>query len=79
MPGDLNWPDCQVISDEWIVLELRFLLAYEWDRLNLSTAEKRRKVTRMISITEEKLGKLRRNAQGRGISETYPALMPRSY
>ena len=58
---DLNWSTSQILSDEWTVDDLTVLRGFEWERINFGTPERRKKLARMMGVTEEELGKLRKD------------------
>ena len=58
---DLNWSVSQILSDEWTMEDLTILRAYEWDRINFATAEKREKLARIMKIDLAELEQLRRD------------------
>jgi len=58
---DLNWSTSKILSDEWTVDDLTILRAYEWERINFSTPEKRARVATMMGISVEELDQLRKN------------------
>jgi radical SAM superfamily enzyme YgiQ (UPF0313 family) len=55
-----NWSYGQIQTDEFNPWDLGILRAYEWDRINFSTPEKRRKIAKMMNVTEERLDQIRR-------------------
>ena len=58
---DLNWSTSKILSDEWTMDDLTVLRGYEWERINFGTPERRKKLASMMGITEEELGKLRKD------------------
>ena len=58
---DLNWSTSKILSDEWTIDDLTVLRGYEWERINFGTLERRKKLADMMGITEEELGKLRKD------------------
>ncbi|MDJ0836126.1 MAG: radical SAM protein [Acidobacteriota bacterium] len=75
MKTGLNWSDSSIISDEFTPQDLRVLRAYEWDRINFSFPERRKKIAQMMRITEEELNKLRKDTLASVAMTTYPAHM----
>jgi hypothetical protein len=58
---DLNWSTSKILSDEWTIDDLTVLRGYEWERINFGTPERRKKLAGMMGISEEELGKLRKD------------------
>ena len=58
---DMNWSTSSILSDEWTMEDLTILRAYEWERINFATPEKRQKLAKMMNITMEQLEKLRKD------------------
>lgn len=52
-------------SDEWNSRDLQILRAYEWDRINFSTAEKIATIARMQGLTVEEVATWRKNTRDR--------------
>ena len=52
-----------ITTDEFTPEELLILRAYEWDRINFSTPEKRARVCRIMECTEEELEEHRRQTR----------------
>lgn len=52
-----------IATDEFTPDELAVLRAYEWDRINFSTPEKRARACRIMNITEEELKEHRRQTR----------------
>lgn len=50
-------------TEEFSPQELMILRAYEWDRINFSTPEKRKRACRVMEITEEELKELRKQTR----------------
>lgn len=59
--SDMNWSTSRILSDEWTVDDITILRAYEWDRINFGTLEKRRKVADMMQVSLEELDRIRRD------------------
>lgn len=55
--SDVNFGYCRgcITTDEFTPEELLILRAYEWDRINFSTPERRARVCRIMECTEEQL------------------------
>lgn len=52
-----------ITTDQFTPFELMTLRSFEWDRINFSSAEKRRKIARMMNMTEEELDRHRRQTR----------------
>ncbi len=52
-----------ITTDEFTPEELLVLRAYEWDRINFSTPERRKRACRVMEITEEELTEHRRQTR----------------
>ena len=52
-----------ITTDEFTPAELMVIRAYEWDRINFSTSEKRMRACRVMGITEEELQEHRRQTR----------------
>lgn len=50
-------------TDEFTPKELETIRAYEWDRINFSTADKRRRACEVLELTEEDLKDLRKQTR----------------
>lgn len=50
-------------TDEFTPGELETIRAYEWDRINFSTEEKRKRVCRVLELTEDELKDLRKQTR----------------
>ena len=48
-----------ITTDEFVPFELQVLRAFEWDRINFKTEEKKKKIARMLGITMEELERWR--------------------
>ncbi len=61
----VNFGYCKgsITTDEFTPEELLVLRAYEWDRINFSTPEKRKRACRLMEITEEQLNEHRRKTR----------------
>jgi len=56
----LNWNYGNLNTPEFSAAELSILRAFEWDRINFSSPEKRRRTAEMMNITLEELERIRR-------------------
>ena len=52
-----------ISTDEFTPNELAVLRAYEWDRINFSTLEKRKRACRILDISEEELKEYRKQTR----------------
>ena len=52
-----------ITTDEFTPAELEVLRAYEWDRINFSTPEKRARACRILNISEEELEEYRKQTR----------------
>ena len=64
-PDDVKveWRYSQISSEEWGAKDISILRAYEWDRINFDTPEKRKRVAELWGIGEEELLKIRKNTR----------------
>ncbi len=74
MKTDVNWSESRLISSEFNPQDLKYLRAYEWERINFGTPSKRQKIAQMMHVSEEALTALRKATLASVHSETYPAL-----
>ncbi len=58
--SNLRWNTGQIETKDFSARDLTILRAYEWDRINFSTPEKRQRTAQVIGITEEELLQIRR-------------------
>jgi anaerobic magnesium-protoporphyrin IX monomethyl ester cyclase len=58
--GNVQWNKGQIETKDFTANDLTILRAFEWDRINFSDANKRRRTCQMMGITEEELLKIRR-------------------
>ncbi len=61
--GILDWRYSQITSDEWTAEDVSILRAYEWDRVNFATAEKRRTVAAMWGVSEAEIQRVRKSTR----------------
>ena len=57
----IRWSTGQIESDEFSSNDITILRAFEWDRINFTDAQKRKRTAEMMDITEEELYMIRRN------------------
>ena len=60
---ELSWNFGNLNSPEFSAAELSILRAFEWDRINFSSPEKRRRAAEMMNVTLEELDRIRRNTR----------------
>lgn len=59
-PDAVEWGRSVMRTDQFTPDQLRILRAFEWERINFATPEKRAKLARMMSLGLEDLDKIRR-------------------
>lgn len=59
----VDWRFSQIKSDEWTSQDVSILRAYEWDRINFATQEKRKRVAELWGINEEELFHIRKETR----------------
>ncbi len=59
------WTDGWIETPEFTSDDVKMLRAYEWDRINFTDTDRRRKIAEMMGISEEKLMKIRRDTLNR--------------
>ncbi len=59
--GKHCWSYGQIQTDEFAPGDLTILRAYEWDRINFSSPAKRKKIAKMMDVTEERLNEIRKH------------------
>ena len=52
-----------ITTDEFTPFELQVLRAFEWDRINFKTEERRQKIARMLGISLQELDQWRRDTR----------------
>jgi anaerobic magnesium-protoporphyrin IX monomethyl ester cyclase len=72
--SDLNWSESVVVSDDWSTERLRYLRAFEWDRINFNSQEKKERIAKMMSISMEQLEQLRNDTLDSVAPVSYPAI-----
>ncbi len=60
---NVNWRNGFIETDEFTTKDTRILRAYEWDRINFSTPEKRKRTADMMGVTLEELEEIRRRTR----------------
>ena len=56
---DIHWGEAGISTDEWTADQMTLMRIFEWDRLNFSKPEKRKKIAQMMRITEPELEEIR--------------------
>lgn len=64
----ISWNEGQIVSPHFDPRELTILRAYEWDRINFATEEKRRRICEMMQISAEELDALRRETRNAALT-----------
>jgi anaerobic magnesium-protoporphyrin IX monomethyl ester cyclase len=59
----VDWRNGQLKTDEWCGKDISILRAYEWDRINFNTPEKRAKVAEIWGISEEEMNQIRKETR----------------
>ncbi|MBU0599674.1 B12-binding domain-containing radical SAM protein [bacterium] len=59
----MSWRYGRIKTDEFTPQDLTILRAYEWDRINFSSSEKKKKITAMMNISEEELDQIRQQTR----------------
>jgi len=59
----VDWRFSQITSDEWTAEDISILRAYEWDRINFETPEKRKHLTELWAISEEDMQAIRKQTR----------------
>ncbi len=69
---EVNWRFSQIKSDEWSPKDVSILRAYEWDRINFGSQERRDRVAEIWGMPESELATIRqatRDAVTSGLSD----------
>lgn len=59
----VNWRYGQIVSDEWTSKDVSILRVYEWDRINFSSPERRKKTAELWGINEQEMEKIRKETR----------------
>ena len=59
----MDWRHGQISSDEWTSNDISIIRAYEWDRVNFSTKEKRKRISEIWNLNEEQLQDIRKKTR----------------
>ena len=59
----MDWRYGQITSDEWTAKDISILRAYEWDRINFSTPEKRKTVADIWGLSLEEMQQIRKRTR----------------
>jgi len=57
---EINWRFGQITSTDWSANDISILRAYEWDRINFGTAERRKRMNEIWGMDDEELSKIRK-------------------
>jgi radical SAM superfamily enzyme YgiQ (UPF0313 family) len=58
----IDWKHAIIQTDQFSKKDISILRAYEWDRINFTNPEKRRKIAKVMEISEEELLSIRRRS-----------------
>lgn len=67
--SNMSWYVGQIETKEFSSNSLSILRAYEWDRINFTSPDKRRKIAKMMGIDEDELKEIRRETFKKVISQ----------
>lgn len=67
--GDLAWGQASISTEEFDAAELTLLRAFEWDRINFSRPERKRKIARMMGVSVEELDDIRRKTRANAVAK----------
>ena len=59
----LDYLDGNITSDEWTAKDITILRAYEWDRINFATPEKRKRMVELWGMSEDELFDIRKKTR----------------
>jgi len=59
----VDWRYGQIRSDEWTPKDISILRAYEWDRINFGTAERRKRVAEIWGFSVEEMAEIRKRTR----------------
>jgi len=59
----VDWRYGQITSDEWTAKDISILRAYEWDRINFSTPERRARVAEIWGLSIEEMAAIRKRTR----------------
>lgn len=60
---NINWRNGSIETDEFSIRDTSILRAYEWDRINFSTYDKRKRTADMMGITLSELNEIRKQTR----------------
>lgn len=60
---NINWRNSTIETDEFTARDMSILRVYEWDRINFSTYEKRKRTADMMGISVQELDEIRKNTR----------------
>lgn len=64
-PNKHLWTDGWINTEEFTAEDLKYLRAYEWERINFTNPEKRQRIAEMMKVTPERLKQIRRETLNR--------------
>jgi len=59
----VDWRFSQITSDEWTAEDVSILRAFEWDRINFETPEKRQHMANLWAMSEQDMSELRKQTR----------------
>jgi len=59
----INWRFSQITSEDWTAKDISILRAYEWDRINFGTPERRQRVSEIWGMSEVELAEIRKSTR----------------
>lgn len=59
----VDWRYSQISSDEWTAQDVSILRAYEWDRVNFSKPERKKRVAEIWGISEQEMSKIQKQTR----------------
>ncbi|MBU1196521.1 MAG: B12-binding domain-containing radical SAM protein [Proteobacteria bacterium] len=60
---NVDWRYAQIVSDEWTSRDVSILRVYEWDRINFSSPERRKRTAELWGIDELGMEKIRKETR----------------
>jgi len=75
---EVEWRFSQISTDEWTAQDISILRAYEWDRVNFATPEKRRRVAEIWGLSEDEMRALRKQTRDAVTGANFGAAMARN-
>ena len=72
----VDWRFSQISSNEWTAQDISVLRAYEWDRINFETPEKRKRVSEIWGLSEEEMREIRKKTRDAVTSANFGERLP---